>query len=80
MEKIRKITIGGIKDGISYPVGKDFGKVGVIHRIYFDEEFFDKTGEVRYNIDVKPPGVKYTRLWKSFSHESVSLEYDTTLC
>jgi hypothetical protein len=78
MERIRKITIGDIKEGITYPIGKQIKRAGTIHRIYLDEEFLELYGEVRYCIEVLPEGKNHTRLWKSFPHKQVTIEYDTS--
>ena len=78
---IRKITLGDIKEGITY---KRDQKMRVPHSnayleiidIVKDDEYFNHYGKVRFNIFVKPSNSDYARLWKSFIDTPVSIEYD----
>lgn len=74
---IRKITIGDLKDGITYKVGQSMmaGQI-TIRSIIHDVDFLEKAGINRYDIYVSQGEVRYSRLWKTFENMPVSIEYD----
>ena len=75
---IRKISIGDIKEGITYKVGQEMlgGRI--------------KIEEILQDLDVHPSMTKYdvfvserdsdsVRLWKSFINVPTSIEYDISM-
>lgn len=78
---IRKITLGDIKEGITYKreqrmrVPNSDGYLEIID-IVKDNDYFVHFGKVRFNIFVRPSNSNYARLWKSFIDTPVSIEYD----
>lgn len=77
---IRKITVGDLKDGITYKVGQTMlgGKL-LIESIIQDPDYLSNTGINRYDIIVREEGENYSRLWKTFENMSISVEYDISL-
>jgi hypothetical protein len=76
--RIRKIIIGGQKDGFIYEVGRTMNKAGfTISSIIFNATHFDVYGEVRYEIYVTKDGgdSKAECLWKHFANLPLSVEY-----
>lgn len=77
---IRKITIGDLKDGITYKVGQEMlGGSIVIKSILHDVDYLLKNGINKYDILVSPKGETYTRMWKSFENMNISVEYDISI-
>ncbi len=74
---IRKISIGDLKQGITYKVGQEMlgGKI-VIKSILLDPESTISLGSSKYNIMVQEEGSDVIRLWKSFIGMPVAIEYD----
>ena len=77
---IRKISIGDIKEGITYKAHQSMmgGRI-YIEEILQDLEYIDQYGILKYDIFVSEPGSKNIRLWKSFSNVPVSIEYDISV-
>ena len=74
---IRKITIGDLKEGITYKRNqKMLGGILTIVDIVKDEAFFREYGKIRYDIYICKNNSEYSRLWKSFIDVPVGLEYD----
>tara|TARA_R100000388_G_C7179114_1_gene127747 strand:- start:347 stop:628 length:282 start_codon:yes stop_codon:yes gene_type:complete len=78
---IRKITLGDIKEGITYKKGQKMRVPNSnayleIIDITRDDEYFNYYNKTRFNVFVKPSNEEYTRLWKSFIDTPVSIEYD----
>ena len=74
---IRKISIGDIKEGITYKVGQEMmgGRI-LIESIVKDVESLLRFGINKYDIFVSKSGSDHARLWKSFENMSCSVEYD----
>ena len=74
---IRKITIGDLKEGITYKVGQSMlGGQILIKSIIQEPDYINKTGVNRYDIYVSQFGSGVSRLWKTFEDMPVSIEYD----
>ena len=74
---IRKITIGDLKEGITYKVGQAMlGGQITIKSIIQDPDYLNKTGVNRYDILVSQQNAGVARLWKTFENMPVSIEYD----
>lgn len=74
--RIRKIIIGGQKDGFMYEVGRAMLKSGiVISSIIFNKTHFDVFGEVRYEVYVTKEGDTEEMLWKHFANLPMIVEY-----
>jgi len=72
--KIRKIIVGGQKDGFHYEVGKYMPNAGfTVHEILFNETHYDFFKEVRYEIYVEKN--KEISLWKHFVNLPLIIEY-----
>ena len=75
---IRKISVGDIKEGITYKVGQEMlGGRLVIEQILQDEFAFDPN--IIFNVYVSERGSKSVRLWKQFVNQPVSIEYDISI-
>lgn len=75
---IRKISIGDIKEGITYKVGQEMmgGRI-TIESIIKDMESLQEHGVNKYDVFVsKASSPDHVRLWKSFENMSCSVEYD----
>lgn len=72
---IRKISIGDIKEGITYKVGQSMlgGKL-MIEQILRDTDTFPSLP--KYDIYVTEYGSNNVRLWKEFIGQPTSIEYD----
>lgn len=75
---IRKISIGDIKEGITYKVGQEMlgGRI-TIESIVKDMEYLTKYGISKYDVYVsRSDNPLHVRIWKSFEGVPVSVEYD----
>ena len=77
---IRKISIGDIKEGITYKAHQSMmgGRI-YIEEILQDLTYIEKYGILKYDILVSEQGSNNIRLWKSFSNVPVSVEYDISI-
>ena len=74
---VRKISIGDLKNGITYKVGQEMGGGRMtITEIKLDVETTDEIGTTKYDITVMEHGSEYHRKWKSFIGMPVTVEYD----
>jgi hypothetical protein len=64
---IRKITIGDIKDGITYVVGQPImrGKAKIT-AIVQDDLYFYKYNMLKFNVFIKMEDSETSEMWKSF--------------
>jgi len=77
---IRKISIGDIKEGITYKVGQRMmGDRILIEQILPNLEALESMGVVQYDIYVSEKDSDSVRLWKSFIGVPTSIEYDISL-
>jgi hypothetical protein len=75
---IRKISIGDIKEGITYKVGQEMlGGRLTIEQILRDLDVPEPN--VQHNVYVSERGSANVRLWKEFINVPVSLEYDISI-
>jgi len=74
---IRKISIGDIKEGITYKVGQEMmgGRI-IIESIMKDIESLYQNGINKYDVFVSKAGSSHVRLWKSFESMPCSVEFD----
>ena len=64
---IRKITIGDIKDGITYVVGQPIMRGRAkITAIVQDDLYFYKYNMLKFNVFIKMEDSETSELWKSF--------------
>lgn len=73
---IRKISIGDLKEGLTYVVGQKM-KVGEICQILHDTMWLAEHGINKYDVYVRSGG--NVRIWKSFMNGQISVEYDITV-
>jgi hypothetical protein len=72
---IRKISVGDIKEGITYKVGQSMmGGRLVIEGIIQNLE--TASPNLKYEVYVTESGSSEVRLWKQFINVPISLEYD----
>ncbi len=74
---IRKITIGDMKEGLTYVVGQTMmrGQLEVT-AIIQDEAAWYKHQQVVYDVYVKRDGESYSNPWKRFFSQPTSIEFD----
>lgn len=74
---IRKITIGDMKEGLTYVVGQTMmrGQLEVT-AIVQDEAAWYKHQQVVYDVYVKRDGESYSKPWKRFFSQPTSIEFD----
>lgn len=77
---IRKISIGDLKEGITYVVGQNMmrGKLE-IEQILHDSDYLSSYGVNKYDIYVSEVGSDIVRIWKSFMNGQISIEYDISI-
>ena len=64
---IRKITVGDIKDGITYVVGQPIMRgQAKITAIVQDDMYFYKYNMLKFNVFIKMENEEESELWKSF--------------
>tara|TARA_R110002020_G_scaffold182743_11_gene378496 strand:- start:2437 stop:2709 length:273 start_codon:yes stop_codon:yes gene_type:complete len=73
---IRKITVGDIKDGITYVVGQPImrGKAKIT-AIVQDDLYFYKYNILKFNVFIKMQDEESSEMWKSF-FELTGVEYN----
>ena len=75
---IRKITIGDLKQGLTYQVGqKMLGGSLVVTAIIQDEAAWYKHQQVVYDVYVKKITDEFSRPWKRFFSQPTAIEYNT---
>jgi len=74
---IRKISIGDLKEGLTYVVGQKMmrGELEIV-QVMHDTMYLVEYGINKYDIYVKPAGGKHVRVWKSFQNGQISVEYN----
>ena len=66
---IRKITVGDIKDGITYVVGQPIMRgQAKITAIVQDDMYFYKYNMLKFNVFIKMEDEESSEMWKSFFH------------
>tara|TARA_R100000458_G_C8072126_1_gene110455 strand:+ start:230 stop:511 length:282 start_codon:yes stop_codon:yes gene_type:complete len=74
---IRKITIGDLKQGLTYQVGQlMLGGQMEITAIIQDEAAWYKHQQVVYDVYVKADGEEFSRPWKRFFDQPTAIEFD----
>jgi hypothetical protein len=64
---IRKVTVGDIKDGITYVVGQPIMRgQAKITAIVQDDMYFYKYNMLKFNVFIKMKNEEESELWKSF--------------
>ena len=75
---IRKITIGDLKQGLTYQVGqKMLGGSLIDTAIIQDEAAWYKHQQVVYDVYVKKITEEFSRPWKRFFSQPTAIEYNT---
>lgn len=74
---IRKISIGDIKEGITYKVGQEMlgGRI-IIEQILRN---IDDPDIIQFDVYVSERNSDNIRLWKSFFNEPTAIEYDISI-
>ena len=74
---IRKITIGDLKQGLTYQVGqKMLGGSLEVTAIIQDEAAWYKHQQVVYDVYVQKKGEDFSRPWKRFFDQPTAIEFD----
>lgn len=75
---IRKISIGDIKEGITYKVGQDMlgGRIRIEEVI---QDLDTHPSITKFDVHVSERGSDSVRLWKSFINVPTSIEYDVSM-
>jgi len=77
---IRKITIGDLKQGLTYQVGqKMLGGSLEVTAIIQDEAAWYKHQQVVYDVYVKKDVEEFSRPWKRFLSQPTAIEYNTAV-
>lgn len=77
---IRKITIGDLKQGLTYQVGqKMLGGSLEITAIIQDERAWYKHQQVVYDVYIKMDGEEFSKPWKRFFSQPTAIEYNTAV-
>jgi len=76
---IRKISVGDIKEGITYKVGQSMmgGRI-YIEQILHDVDYLAQFGISKYDVYVSENDGDI-RIWKSFENGQISVEYDIAI-
>ena len=75
---IRKITIGDLKQGLTYQVGqKMLGGSLIVTAIIQDEAAWYKHQQVVYDVYVKKITEEFSRPWQRFFSQPTAIEYNT---
>jgi hypothetical protein len=75
---IRKITIGDLKQGLTYQVGQRMlGGAFEVTAIVQDEIAWHKYQQVVYDVYVKKEGDDFSKPWKRFFNQPTAIEYNT---
>lgn len=75
---IRKISIGDIKEGITYKVGQEMlgGRIKIEEIV---QDISVHPSITMFNVFVSERGSDNVRLWKSFINVPTSIEYDISM-
>ena len=74
---IRKITIGDLKQGLTYKVGQTmFNGAMLITAIIQDEAAWYNHQQVVYDVYVQKEGEEFSRPWKRFFDQPTAIEFD----
>lgn len=74
---IRKISVGDLKTGIAYIVGKPMRDNSmIVTEIRLDVDGSEEVGYNIYDILVQKRGSKHSRIWKSIENMPVGIEYE----
>ena len=74
---IRKITIGDLKQGLTYQVGqKMLGGSLEVTAIIQDEAAWYKHQQVVYDVYIKKIDEEFSRPWKRFFDQPTAIEFD----
>ena len=77
---IRKITIGDLKQGLTYQVGQTMlGGSLKVTAIIQDEAAWYKHQQVVYDVYVKKETEEFSRPWKRFFSQPTAIEYNTSV-
>jgi hypothetical protein len=77
---IRKITIGDLKQGLTYQVGQTMlGGSLKVTAIIQDESAWYKHQQVVYDVYVKKETEEFSRPWKRFFSQPTAIEYNTAV-
>ena len=77
---IRKITIGDLKQGLTYQVGQTMlGGSLRVTAIIQDEAAWYKHQQVVYDVYVKKNTEEFSRPWKRFFSQPTAIEYNTAV-
>ena len=77
---IRKITIGDLKQGLTYQVGQTMlGGSLRVTAIIQDEAAWYKHQQVVYDVYVKKETEEFSRPWKRFFSQPTAIEYNTAV-
>ena len=75
---IRKITLGDLKQGLTYQVGQRMlGGSLKITAIIQDEAAWYKHQQVVYDVYIKKEAEEFSRPWKRFFSQPTAIEYNT---
>lgn len=74
---IRKISIGDLKEGLTYVVGQkqNRGRMEIV-QILHDMEWLAEYGINKYDVYVMEDGADSVSKWKSFMNGQITVEYD----
>ena len=77
---IRKISIGDLKEGITYVVGQKMmrGEL-LLEQILHDVDYLANFGINKYDVYVSEVGTDNVHVWKSFMNGQISVEYDINI-
>jgi len=74
---IRKISIGDLKEGLTYVVGQRMKSNELtIVQILHDTMYMSDYGINKYDVYVQEVGSNNVRVWKSFMNGQISVEYN----
>tara|TARA_R100000951_G_scaffold89042_1_gene77174 strand:- start:14 stop:292 length:279 start_codon:yes stop_codon:yes gene_type:complete len=77
---IRKITIGDLKQGLTYQVGqKMLGGSLEVTAIIQDEAAWFRHQQVVYDVYIKMDGEEFSKPWKRFFSQPTAIEYNTAV-
>ena len=75
---IRKITIGDLKQGLTYQVGQRMMAGAIeVTAIIQDEVAWYKYQQVVYDVYVRKRGDESSKPWKRFFNQPTAIEYNT---
>ncbi len=74
---IRKISIGDLKEGLTYVVGQpqNRGRMTIV-QILHDTYYLAEHNINKYDVYVEEEGTDEVRIWKSFMNGQITVEYD----